>query len=223
MPGLFEDVVEFRTRFSLDLPLEPVWAPDDEFLDFRQALLSEEANEARIAGNAGDLPELADALVDVTFVALGTAASLGIDFNRCWDAVHEANLNKVRAIDASETKRGHILDLVKPHDWTPPPIEEILEAQVSGSAFTGRMGPLDEAWKIRLSKEADYQRSGVTRADYFPFGMTSYVQMIWLKCQRLRSLHDTPGDPENESIRDTLLDLINYASFAIEAIDKGEA
>ena len=221
MSGFFEDVVDFRRKFGLGLPPEPVWGPEDTFLDFRQALLAEETREAFVASNAGDIEELADALVDVTFIALGTAAALGIDFNSCWDAVLEANMQKVRAVKPEETKRNHIFDLVKPDGWVPPDIERILHAQTHGSAFTGRMGPLEEAWKIRQLKEADYQRAGVSRDDYFPFGLTSHAQMIWVKCQRLKSLHDSPGEAENESIRDTLLDLINYASFAIEAIDRG--
>ena len=46
--------------------------------------------------------------------------------------------------------------------------------------------------------------------------------MLHTKTQRLNSLAQQTKTPDNESVRDTLLDMINYANFAIEAIDKGE-
>ena len=82
-----------------------------------------------------------------------------------------------------------------------------------------------EVTKIAIKKSEDYNNGNgqpASRAQYFPFGLLSYAQMLHTKSQRLNSLAQQDKTPNNESIRDTLLDMINYATFAVEAIDKGE-
>ena len=79
-----------------------------------------------------------------------------------------------------------------------------------------------EAFSLQYRKAGDYQRVGV-RAEYFPFGRLSYVQMIWIKAMRLRALAHTENIVFNESFMDTLLDLINYTAFAVVAeVEKTE-
>lgn len=75
-----------------------------------------------------------------------------------------------------------------------------------------------EISQLRATKSADYNGS-VNLKEYFPFGLTSYAQMLWVKTLRLRSLIETKSTPNHESLRDTLKDLINYACYAIEDID----
>lgn len=89
-----------------------------------------------------------------------------------------------------------------------------------------KMSPVfSEVTKIAIKKSQDYnngQGQPTSRAIYFPFGLLSYAQMLHTKSQRLNSLAQQNKAPNNESVRDTLLDMINYATFAVEAIDKGE-
>lgn len=89
-----------------------------------------------------------------------------------------------------------------------------------------KMSPVfKEVTKIAIKKSEDYNNGNgqpASRAQYFPFGLLSYAQMLHTKSQRLNSLAQQDKTPNNESIRDTLLDMINYATFAVEAIDKGE-
>ena len=89
-----------------------------------------------------------------------------------------------------------------------------------------KMSPVfKEVTKIAIKKSEDYNNGNgqpASRAQYFPFGLLSYAQMLHTKSQRLNSLAQQDKTPNNESIRDTLLDMINYAAFAVEAIDKGE-
>ena len=68
-----------------------------------------------------------------------------------------------------------------------------------------------KAAEIRLAKR-DY--GGI--AEYFPFGKKSFVQMIHVKSTRLVSLAKSHTIPQNESIEDNLIDLINYASYYYE-------
>lgn len=81
--------------------------------------------------------------------------------------------------------------------------------------------PLIEATLLSSKKAADYN-GGVERSAYFPLGLPSYAQEIYKKGLRLVSLAKIGKPPKNESVRDTALDIINYANFLIEAIDKGE-
>lgn len=89
-----------------------------------------------------------------------------------------------------------------------------------------KMSPVfKEVTKLAIKKSKDYNNGNGTptsRANYFPFGLLSYAQMLHTKSQRLNSLAQQDKLPNNESVRDTLLDMINYATFAVEAIDKGE-
>lgn len=89
-----------------------------------------------------------------------------------------------------------------------------------------KMSPVfKEVTEIAIKKSQDYNNGNGTptsRAIYFPFGLLSYAQMLHTKSQRLNSLAQQDRLPNNESVRDTLLDMINYATFAVEAIDKGE-
>lgn len=69
-----------------------------------------------------DLALQADALVDLIYVAHGTAVMLGLPMDRLWNDVHEANMRKVRGM----TKRGHQVDLAKPEGWVGPRTKAIL-------------------------------------------------------------------------------------------------
>jgi hypothetical protein len=73
------------------------------------------------------------------------------------------------------------------------------------------------ASKIRHAKKDDY--GGIK--DYFPFADASYVQMIHVKTKRLVSLTVNSTTPSHESIKDNLLDLINYASYYYEWLEGG--
>lgn len=68
-----------------------------------------------------------------------------------------------------------------------------------------------EASNLSAAKSQDYGDPSPSHRSYFPFGHTSYLQMLHLKLQRLVALAGSPA--HFESRHDTILDLINYASF----------
>lgn len=70
-----------------------------------------------------DLAKQADALVDLVYVALGTAVMLGLPWDWLWNDVQRANMAKVRG----RTKRGHAVDVTKPPDWQGPQTQRILD------------------------------------------------------------------------------------------------
>tara|TARA_R110000868_G_scaffold5782_1_gene33934 strand:- start:13934 stop:14221 length:288 start_codon:yes stop_codon:yes gene_type:complete len=78
---------------------------------------------------------------------------------------------------------------------------------------------INPAIAIVIKKHQDYNNGGRDELqDYFPFGMKSYVQMIHVKSMRLVSLAKQNKPANFESEVDTLLDLINYCVFTLDAL-----
>lgn len=135
-----EDIVEFHEKFRLKYDGKPRQLPRD-IGGFRRRFLEEEFREYVTAGmnldlaiHAKDDAEIThwleqqlDALVDLVYVALGTAHLHGFDFKVAWQRVHSANMAKVRAEDASDSKRGSHYDVVKPQGWLPPTHRDLVE------------------------------------------------------------------------------------------------
>jgi hypothetical protein len=96
----------------------------------------------------------------------------------------------------------------------------------------GTFAAVADAQLLVLRKSADYNQHGMKaggsaafadRDQYFPFGLTSYAQMLHVKTQRINSLvlkARGGGGPNFEGLRDTGLDIINYASFLVERMDR---
>ncbi len=125
----FDDVGKFHRRFGLPTSTE-VMAPhllEPDVQEFRENFLQEELNEFAEAHAEGDLGGAADALIDLVYVALGTAHLMHLPWQRLWDEVQRANMEKVRAPDAKSSKRHHHFDVIKPEGWVPPDIDGVLE------------------------------------------------------------------------------------------------
>jgi len=128
----FDAVGAFHHKF--DLPSVTHNGPDPHLISrdvaaFRWRFLMEEMTELLTAMNHNDLPEIADALVDLVYVALGTAHYYRLPWNELFAEVQRTNMLKERAeLDGSNSKRSSALDVVKPPGWRPPDIAGILEA-----------------------------------------------------------------------------------------------
>ena len=115
------DVKDFHLKFKVPEPSEPSLLNAEAF-DFRTRFLQEELDEFVEDHINGDMLKAADALVDLVYVALGTAIMMGLapSWPALWAAVQAANMKKERATSASQSKRGSALDVVKPIGWTSP-------------------------------------------------------------------------------------------------------
>lgn len=134
------DVEEFHRKFGLLYEGRPR-ALTAELAEFRQRFLQEEKDEyvshsqscSLAIQNCDEaevtyqLAHMLDALVDLVYVAIGTAHLHGFDFREAWRRVHAANMAKVRASRAEDSKRGTVYDVVKPADWLPPRHEDLVE------------------------------------------------------------------------------------------------
>lgn len=123
-----KDIETFHARFKLP-PLKKPGFLDKDYQQFRQKFLQEELDEYNIAVVNGDLVKALDALVDLVYVALGTAYLQKLPFDQAWNAVQMANMTKKRVKSTDESKRGSSYDVVKPEGWTAPDviIEKILK------------------------------------------------------------------------------------------------
>ena len=115
-----DDVRAFHDKFGV--PMSPVPALlDTEAVRFRIKFMQEELNEFIECHDSLDIHGSADALVDLVYVAIGTALKMGLPWPALWAEVQRANLEKRLAKpDGSDSKRGSPLDVVKPPGWVAP-------------------------------------------------------------------------------------------------------
>lgn len=110
---LFEELQEFLEGIGYDFAGAKMW-------DTIEATFDRFTDEV-------DHPKSADALIDLVYVAMGTAHLLGYPWRELWDDVQRANMDKVRAAaDGSDSVRGSSYDVVKPPGWEAPRTAEIL-------------------------------------------------------------------------------------------------
>lgn len=113
------DVLVFHQKFCIPMASAPSFL-DEEAFKFRLKFMREELNEFEEGHQTCDMHEAADALVDLAYVLHGTALIMGLPWPTLWDEVQRANMAKIRAAHAGESKRGSALDVIKPAGWTPP-------------------------------------------------------------------------------------------------------
>lgn len=112
-----DDVKEFHKKFEIPMAERPsVMHPT--MARFRVNFMQEELDEFVEAYDKGDVAVMVDSLIDLVYVALGTALIMGVSegqWQRCWDIVQLANMAKVRGVSGRSS-----YDVVKPEGWTDP-------------------------------------------------------------------------------------------------------
>jgi len=95
-----------------------------EYLKFRLNMVREELDETCDAFTKGDPEEIVDGLIDLCVFAIGTLDVFGVDANKAWDGVYEANISKEPGIKAGRPNPFGLPDLLKPEDWQAPSHED---------------------------------------------------------------------------------------------------
>ena len=90
----------------------------------RQNLLDEEIWEYWRAESDNDIVEIADALADIVYVAVGTAIAYGVPFDKVFAEVHRSNMSKLDK-DGKPIYRedGKVM---KGENYEPPNIRKVL-------------------------------------------------------------------------------------------------
>lgn len=128
MTDILKDIDNFHKKYGFEKN-EKVNIPDNnELINFRTAFLMEELAEYTNAITKKDTAGALDALVDIVYIALGTAWLFNLPFEKAWNEVQKANMSKIRAKDKTG-KRGTKFDVIKPKDWKAPNIEKIIEEE----------------------------------------------------------------------------------------------
>lgn len=109
---------------------------DESVKNLRVNLMHEELAEFEDALASGDKVAMLDALIDLCWVAKGTALTMGIPVEE-WangvDAVFNANMSKLLVESEGDSKRGHKMDVKKPAGWFGPEHElEKIIARIYG-------------------------------------------------------------------------------------------
>ena len=125
---LIKDIDQFHKKFKFEKNLKVGIPDDNELVNFRTSFLMEELAEYTQAITKKDAAGALDALVDIVYIALGTAWLFNLPFEKAWNEVQKANMKKIRTKSKSK-KRGTSFDVVKPKGWTPPDIEQIIEEE----------------------------------------------------------------------------------------------
>lgn len=116
MTDMYKNVCEFHEKYKLEKN------PDNrELQQARIRHMTEELNEYIRSQIAGDREGQLDALVDLVYVALGTAYYEGFKFNEAFAEVHGCNMKKIQK--ATERSKW---DVVKPDGWQPPQLKEFI-------------------------------------------------------------------------------------------------
>lgn len=119
-------VYEFHQAFDLPLGLEDLLINEGAITDayrFRKSFLEEELMEFTEAVCDDDRVKALDALIDLVYVAMGTALFMGVSpsqWAEAFEAVHRANMTKMRVARPADSKRGSGFDVVKPPGFIPP-------------------------------------------------------------------------------------------------------
>ena len=128
MTDILKDIDNFHKKYGFEKN-EKIDIPNNsELINFRTAFLMEELAEYTNAITKKDAAGALDALVDIVYIALGTAWLFNLPFEKAWNEVQKANMSKIRAKDKTG-KRGTKFDVVKPKDCKAPNIEKIIEEE----------------------------------------------------------------------------------------------
>lgn len=130
----YQKVKDFHVKFGVptDEDVAGPYLPSRDVVDYRAGFLQEELDEFKASAEVADLEGATDALLDLVYVAYGTALLMGISptaWQELFDDVQRANMAKERATSAKDprSKRGHSLDVVKPVGWVGPRGADILK------------------------------------------------------------------------------------------------
>ena len=124
--SLMKDIKDFHERYEMEYTGEPRVLPYDLF-QFRIEFMKEEMIEYINASDfkKGNMADQLDALVDLTYIILGTAYLQGFDFDEAWRRVHAANMKKVKGV----SKRSDQYDVIKPDGWVAPDLTDLVQVQ----------------------------------------------------------------------------------------------
>jgi hypothetical protein len=90
-------------------------------------------------------------------------------------------------------------------------------SKVNDEFISDMWSVMDRAGNLLISKHHDYGPLNIARS---PGGPINGLRVrMWDKIARINHLVDNNSTPQNESLRDSFMDLLNYSAIAIMVLD----
>ena len=120
----FKDMQDMHKKYGVDKWMEKEkesdWSRLNKFMQFRLAMMQEELDETKTAFNDKNAEEMVDGIIDLCVFAIGTLEVFGVDANKAWNEVYEANMSKEVGIKEGRPNPLGLPDLKKPRHWKGP-------------------------------------------------------------------------------------------------------
>jgi predicted HAD superfamily Cof-like phosphohydrolase len=98
MASNFEKVIDFNEKFGIPVhntPQPQMLQEDTALIQYRMNLIREEMKELEEAVETNDFKEVVDALSDILYVVYGMGATIGVNLDKAYSLVHDANMSKL--------------------------------------------------------------------------------------------------------------------------------
>ena len=120
----FKDMQEMHAKYGVDKWMDKEktsdWSRLNKYMQFRLAMMQEELDETKAAFNDKNAEEMVDGIIDLCVFAIGTLEVFGVDANKAWNEVYEANMSKEVGIKEGRPNPLGLPDLKKPRHWKGP-------------------------------------------------------------------------------------------------------
>lgn len=141
---ILEAMLDMVDRFNRDIVAIPIPKTPERLRPERKEwaliALQEELKEFE---QATELEDEVDALIDLTYFALGRLVEMGVAPLPVFQQVHDANMKKFRgALSKRPGSLGH--DAVKPDGWTPPNLQPYLQLNWEEIMDLARIGYIEK-------------------------------------------------------------------------------
>lgn len=127
---MYDDVALFHGKFNIPIASDarPCRIPSYDVIEYRTKFLEEELTEFRTACDEGSLVDAFDALLDIAWVAMGTAHYFGAPWEEGWAEVVRANMDCVLVTreNCPPEKRYRKDMVMKPEGWKPPDLLRVI-------------------------------------------------------------------------------------------------
>ena len=121
------EIFELMASWHQPTPTEPTELSPERYA-LRHRLIAEEFLEFSEAYQNGDFVEMADAVIDMLVVVIGTGVEMGIPIGKMWDEVHRSNLTKI------DPEKGVVFDrggkVMKPDCYEAPDLVQFIPAHL---------------------------------------------------------------------------------------------
>lgn len=160
-PTSYSCITHFMGVMEQEVPASPKW-PDEETYRLRLRLMLEEDFETYKAFHDGDAVEILDGLVDKDYVATGTAAAFGFNYEAAFIECHNSNLSKLDP-ETGKPNKDEYGKVIKPPTYRKANFAQFVPPEMQGALgkppYDTRKIVVEELTKILEKHRSIFQRT----------------------------------------------------------------